>query len=127
MKRLLKFVFILNLLIPLVGCSGPTYAPTQYSNQEDLNAAIRAIQNQDLNNLRSIVSKNNMILNGIEDSKGNTLLDVAVIEGTIEMVEYLVSAGASVNHRNSYHETPLVIAIKNKKLDLIMIRRFIRP
>jgi ankyrin repeat protein len=119
MKSLLKFVFLLYFLILLIGCSGPTYGPTQDSNQKDLNAAIRAIQNQDLNDLRSIISRNNAILNDIEDSKGNTLLDVAVIEGKIEIVRYLVSAGASVNHRNSSNETPLIIAIKEGKLDLI--------
>ena len=119
MKSPLKFFFILNLLIPLVGCSGLTHAPTQYSNQKDLKAAIRAVQNQDLNNLRSIISKNNAILNGMEDSKGNTLLDIAVLKGTLEIVEYLVSAGANVNYRNSSDGTPLVIAIKNEKFDLI--------
>jgi ankyrin repeat protein/uncharacterized caspase-like protein len=119
MKSPLKFFFILNLLIPLVGCSGLTHAPTQYSNQKDLKAAIRAVQNQDLNNLRSIISKNNAILNGMEDSKGNTLLDIAVLKGTLEIVEYLVSAGANVNYRNSSDGTPLIIAIKNEKFDLI--------
>ncbi len=95
MKRFIKVAFI--ILILLSGCSGPTYGPSQYSNQKDLDAAIRAIRNQDLNDLRSVTSRNNAILNDIEDSNGNTLLDVAIVEGKIEIVKYLVSHGAIVN------------------------------
>ena len=119
MKSHLKFVFVPTFLILLFGCSGPTYGPTRDSNQKDLNAAVRSIQNQDLNTLRSIINKNNAILNGMEDSNGNTLLGVAIIEGKIEIVKYLVSAGAKVNHRNSSQKTPLIIAIKEEQLNLI--------
>ena len=120
MKSIFKFLFLLNILTLLNGCSGTTYGPTTDSNLKDLNAAIRAIQNQDLNDLRSTISKNKAILNDIEDSKGNTLLNVAVQEGKIEIVKYLVSEGAGVNHQDSSEETPLIIAIKEGKLDLII-------
>jgi len=119
MKSILKFLFLLNILILLIGCSSTTYEPYTESNLKDLNAAIRAIQNQDLKDLRSIISKNQTILNDVEDSKGNTLLNVAVLEGKIEIVKYLVSEGAGVNHRDSSEDTPLVIAIKEGKLDII--------
>ena len=119
MKNILKFLFFLNLLFLLIGCSGTADKPTTDSNRKDFKAAIRAIHNQDLNDLRSIINKNKAILNDIEDSKGNTLLNVAVIEGHIEIVKYLVSDGADLNQQDSSEETPLIIAIKEGKLDLI--------
>ena len=61
----------------LIGCSSTTNKPYTKSNLEDLNAAIHAIQNQDPKKLRLIISKNKAILNNVEDSNGNTRLNVA--------------------------------------------------
>ncbi len=119
MKQFIQFLFPLIFLILLIGCSNTTSEPYTVSNLKDLNAAILAIQNRDLNALRSIINKNKIILNDIEDSEGNTLLNAAIIKGDIEIVKYLVSEGAGVNQRDSSNEAPLIIAIKEEKLDMI--------
>jgi ankyrin repeat protein len=102
----------------LIGCSGTTYAPPPERNLKDLKSVIREIRNKDLEGLRAIISKNKGILNNM-DSNGDYMLNVAVIEGNIEIVEYLVSQGADINIKDGSGETPLQIAIHEGKLELI--------
>jgi ankyrin repeat protein len=118
MKVRLILCILPTVLFALIACSGTTYAPSEEKNFKDLKAAIREIQNQDLEGLRGIISKNKEILNS-KDSKGNYMLNVAVIEGNIEIVKYLVSQGADINIKDSSGKTPLQITIHEGRVELI--------
>ena len=118
MKVRLIFCILITIIFLLIGCSGTTYAPSPDQNLKDLKSVIREIRNKNLEGVRAIISKNKGILNNM-DSNGDYMLNVAVIEGNIEIVEYLVSQGADINIKDGSGETPLQIAIHEGKLELI--------
>ena len=107
-----------TILFLIIACSRTTYAPSEEKNYKDLKDVIREIQNQDMEGVRAIISKNKDILNN-KDSEGNYMLNVAVLGGNIEIVKYLVSQGADINIKDSAGKPPLQIAIHEGKVELI--------
>ena len=50
----------------------------------------------------------------LADYDWRTPLHLAACEGSVEVVEYLLSVGASVHARDRFGGTPLIDAIKNR-------------
>lgn len=55
------------------------------------------------------------------DNAGNTPLQIACLEGTVEVVEVLIRAGCNLNCANLDHDTPLIDAVENGHLDVIKL------
>jgi ankyrin repeat protein len=66
-----------------------------------LNNLTDAIENNDIDEVKSIISKNNKILNN-KNTHGDTPLNVACYEGNLEIVKLLLNNGADVNNTNSH-------------------------
>ena len=58
------------------------------------------------------------------DDKNNTALHLAVTQGSINLVELLLSRGANVEAKNTLNETPFHIALKQK--DALMLKRLFK-
>jgi ankyrin repeat protein len=53
-----------------------------------------------------------------KDRDGNTILHLSVLDGCIELVEYLLDKGVNVNDKNNDGDTPLHLAIKLNDFDI---------
>jgi ankyrin repeat protein len=89
--------------ILLINCAGIDQGPTQY---------------EDLNKIKSIVSKNPDKINEL-DEYGSSYLHLSVREGNIEIVEFLISQGADVNIKDSLGVTPLQVAARAGRLEIV--------
>jgi cyclase len=67
---------------------------------------IRAINQGDLEQVKTLLEKNPELLN-IKDNNGNTLLHHAVDKGHKEIIELLIAKGADINAKNGMGYTPL--------------------
>ena len=107
MERIMKLRYELLALtisaIFLINCAGIDEGPTQY---------------EDLNKIKSIVSKNPDKINEL-DEYGNSYLHLSVREGNIEIVEFLISQGAEVNIKDSLGVTPLQVAARAGRLEIV--------
>jgi len=103
MKIRYNFCLSLFFLVLLNGCS---------VNKNE------AVRHSDLDDLKSIISKNPTKINEI-NGNGNTFLHIAVHEGNIDIAKYLVSQGAVVNVKDRKDETPLQIAIHEGNVELV--------
>lgn len=81
-----------------------------------------AVKAGDLDRVRRIVERDPKIVN-IPNQNGETILLSAVMQGgRAEIVEYLISKGANVNHMNNFHMAPLHIACRrNLPLEIIKL------
>ena len=70
-----------------------------------------AVKAGDLDKVRRIVERDPKIVN-IPNQYGETILFGAVQERRSEIISYLISKGADVNHENSRHMTPFHIACR---------------
>jgi len=71
-----------------------------------------AVKAGDLGKVRQIVERDPTIVN-IPNQNGETILFGALIQGgRAEIVEYLISKGANVNHMNNFHMAPFHLAIR---------------
>lgn len=68
-----------------------------------------SLQNGDLEALKSIILSDKSLVNA--DCGGRPPLCVAADYGQAEIVEYLISHGASVNAKDKYGITPLLSAV----------------
>lgn len=88
------------------------------SSAQELYDAVKAA---DLGKVRQIVERDPSIVN-IPNQNGETILFGALIQGgRAEIVEYLISKGANVNHMNNFHMAPLHLACR-RNLPLEIIR-----
>lgn len=73
-----------------------------------------AVKNNDLEKIKVLIEKDASLVN-IKDEAGNTPLHNAVIIGSGEIIELLLSRGADINAQNTQLNTPLHEAIQNRK------------
>jgi ankyrin repeat protein len=102
----LKYTLLIPIVISLFlcGCS-VTDKKTTPSGDSDY---IKAIINKDPTRINS------------KDEYGNSLLHLAVREGNVDIIKYLVSEGANVNSRNIADEAPIHIAANSGNLDVVI-------
>ncbi|MBU1013925.1 MAG: ankyrin repeat domain-containing protein [Bacteroidetes bacterium] len=72
-----------------------------------------AIKNNDLKKIMGLTVKDDSVLN-FKDNAGNTPLHYAAIDGSIAIIELLLSNGANIDAVNKQLNTPLYEAINNK-------------
>ena len=70
-----------------------------------------AVKAGDLDKVREIIDRDPKIVN-IPNPSGETILFGAVAQGKPEIVAYLISKGADVNHENNFHTAPLHLACR---------------
>ncbi|KAJ8919026.1 hypothetical protein NQ315_016931 [Exocentrus adspersus] len=77
---------------------------------------LKAVVEGNLKKVKYLVRQGNSI--NINDSSGNTPLHVAVIKNNIEILDFLLSQDSiDLNLQNFCGETPLLLAIKEEKID----------
>ncbi|MBN1271349.1 MAG: ankyrin repeat domain-containing protein [Candidatus Aminicenantes bacterium] len=76
-----------------------------------------SIRNNNFEEMKTLIEKDASLVN-IKDEAGNTPLHHAVMIGSAELTEYLLSKGADINAQNTQLNTPLHEAIQNKKEDI---------
>ncbi len=80
-----------------------------YGKKEEFNIFEAAIKGSVTRILRNNVKKNPGLVQAT-NQKGYTPLHVATVNGHLKMISYLLNAGANVNARNNYKQTPLHLA-----------------
>jgi len=70
-----------------------------------------AVKAGDLDKVRQIIERDPAIVN-IPNQSGETILFGAVTEAKPDIVAYLLSKGANVNHMNNFHMSPLHLACR---------------
>jgi ankyrin repeat protein len=80
-------------------------------------AIFDAVKNNDLPIVKKLVEHDASIIN-LKDNSGNTPLHYAAINGSFEMTDILISAGADINAPNTLLNTPLHEALSNRKDEL---------
>ncbi|XP_018571753.1 uncharacterized protein LOC108911327 [Anoplophora glabripennis] len=77
---------------------------------------LKAVVEGDLGKVKQLVQMGNSV--NINDSNGNTPLHVAVIKNNMEILDYLLSRdGTDLNTQNFCGETPLLLAVKDEKVE----------
>src|SRR5215831_12523845 len=99
------------LLMALTGCANMSYTPGQRPDADSLNNAlaiddVHAIRGAI--NARVITPDERIVTAGY--SGGAPILAIAARAGSLEVMRFLISAGADVNARTSAGETPLMLA-----------------
>ena len=100
-RHILLLPFV--ILLFLNGCSGTEK---------------KATQSGDLDDIKSRISKDPAKINE-RNEFGYSPLHMAVREGEIEIVKYLVSQGADVNVKDVFNETPLYEAVSLGKIEIV--------
>ena len=72
-----------------------------------------AVQRKDLKTMKFLMSKGARINDSFE--KGNTLMHFAAATGDVDVMSELLAAHADYNTQNAAGETPLMVAINNRK------------
>ena len=99
------------LLMALTGCANMSFTPGQRPDADSLNNAlviddVHAIRGAI--NARVITPDERIVTAGY--SGGAPILAIAARAGSLEVMRFLISAGADVNARTSVGETPLMLA-----------------
>jgi len=55
------------------------------------------------------------------DNTGNTPLQIAALDGSVDIVKALIEAGANIHCKNSDKDTPLIDAVENSHLEVIKV------
>jgi ankyrin repeat protein/uncharacterized caspase-like protein len=102
----IRYIFcgVLIAFILLSGCAG-----TEKKDEISIN----------LDNIESIISEDPSRINE-KDSDGDSLLHLAVREGNVDTLKFLISKGADVNIKNNYGETPLQIAAHFENAEIVI-------
>jgi ankyrin repeat protein len=99
------------LLLTLTGCANVSYAPGQGPDADSLN---NALTSDDVHTIRSAIESRAVTPNEriptAGYSAGAPLLAIAARAASLEVMRYLISAGADVNARTPVGETPLMLA-----------------
>ena len=91
-------------------------APAATNGQGDLFAAAKA---GDAARVRALLEKNPSWLNATDAAYGGTALHWAALRGHVEVVSFLMAAGADLEARNKAGETPLQAARRGGNKDVI--------
>ena len=70
-------------------------------------AIVKTIRADNVNAFATALAKYGLHVNSVLQTRGYTLLHVAVMEGSPKIVEHLIKNGAEVNVTNAYDATPL--------------------
>lgn len=82
---------------------------------------LEAVKTGDLDKVRQIVERDPQIVN-IPNPNGETILFAAIVPGRrAEIVEYLISKGANVNHMNNFYMAPLHLACRRLPLEIVRL------
>ncbi|EAS32899.1 ankyrin repeat protein [Coccidioides immitis RS] len=57
----------------------------------------------------------------VPDNAGNTPLQIAALEGSADIVKFLLEAGCDINTKNIDKDTPLIDAVENGHLDVVKL------
>jgi len=102
----IKYTLLIPIVISLflIGCSATKRKATPSGDSD----YIKAMISEDPGRINK------------KDQYGNSLLHLAVREGNVDIIKYLVSKGVDVNSRNIVDETPLHIAANSGNLDAVI-------
>ena len=93
----------------LAGCAGVSESKSADKEQNITSYSLSiAVRRGDFVGVKHHVDHHANVME--TDSRGRTMLHLAVISGKLEIVQYLVEHGAEVNARDSTGKTPLHIA-----------------
>jgi len=94
--------------------------PRKWRDKNGRTYLSRACNNNDLEAARARFAERPEDLN-MADNAGNTPLQIAALEGFVEIVKFLLENGADVDTRNIDHETPLIDAVENGHVEVIKL------
>ena len=110
---------ILLLLALASMFSLPTVAKAKPLSAQVLRAITQAMQAGNPNNLAALLEQHKLSVNSVIRARGDTLLHMAVGEGTPEVVEYLLDNDAEVNATDRYGYTPLDEALALDNIEMV--------
>jgi hypothetical protein len=97
------------------------YKLGEYLNEDyDETSLIRAIKNQQFEQVQILVETFGVSLNQC-DSKKRTPLHFAASYDNVEILEYLVRNGANINSQCVFNDTPLISACLNRKYNQVEV------
>ena len=99
----------------------PTMAMAKPPSAQVLRAITQAIQAGNPNNLAALLEQHKLSVNSVIRAGGDTLLHMAVGEGTPEVVEYLLDNDADVNVTDRYGYTPLDEALALDNMEMVAL------
>jgi len=103
----------------------PASAPAAHApaSSGPVNSAslVEAVKAGDLARVRALLGENPALLNVKDPQFGATLLHWAALRGHAAVAEYLVAQGADVNAKNGAGETPLQVAQRAGRSDVVRV------
>jgi ankyrin repeat protein len=94
--------------------------PRKYRDKNGRTFLSRACNNDDLSKARVCLRERPEDLN-LPDNAGNTPLQIASLEGFVDIVRFLLQSGAEVDTRNIEKDTPLIDAVENGHLEVVKL------
>lgn len=80
----------------------------------------QAATDDKLDRVRQVYEERPQDLN-IADNAGNTPLQIAALQGYVEIVEFLLEKNCEVNSRNIEKDTPLIDAVENGHIEVVKL------
>ena len=94
--------------------------PRKYRDKNGRTFLSRACNNDDLEKAKICHQERPDDLN-VPDNAGNTPLQIAALEGFLDIVRFLLEKGAEVDTRNIDKESPLIDAVENGHLEVVKL------
>jgi ankyrin repeat protein len=94
--------------------------PRKWRDKNGRTFLSRACNNDDLAKAKICFQERPEDLN-LPDNAGNSPLQIAALEGFIDIVKFLLEKGADVDTRNIDKETPLIDALENGHLEVVKL------
>lgn len=94
--------------------------PRKWRDKNGRTFLSRACNNDDLERAKICHQERPEDLN-LPDNAGNTPLQIAALEGFVDIVRFLLEKGAEVDTRNIDKETPLIDAVENGHLEVVKL------
>ena len=94
--------------------------PRKYRDKNGRTFLSRACNNDDLERAKICYQERPEDLN-VPDNAGNSPLQIAALEGFVDIVRFLLEKGAQVDSRNIDKETPLIDAVENGHLEVVKL------
>lgn len=94
--------------------------PRKFRDKNGRTFLARACSNNDLESARARYDERPHDLN-VADNAGNTPLQIASLEGYIDIVEFLLQKNCEVDSKNIDKETPLIDAVENGHVEVVKL------
>lgn len=94
--------------------------PRKFKDKNGRTLLSRACNNDDLERAKTCLADRPEDVN-VPDNAGNTPLQIAALEGFVDIVKFLLENGAEVDTRNIDKETPLIDAVENGHFEVIKL------